>query len=376
MFYEMITGKRPFHGDSVTTVMYKIISEQAAPLATVNRQLPPSLDPVLKKALAKSPKQRYQQCADLVRDVKKALEGAGTGTPPTPVPAAQQIAEAAPAPVAPAPAESKPERTIPSGHHAAWPHGAPPAAAAPAKVAPRPLPAPKTASKGPIIGIAAVAVVLLAAGAYWFLGRSPAEEQAAPQPVASEPAPAKRGAKKAGPAPAPTKTATKTGSLEVLIKSNVDGATISVDGKTQPGWETPRRIPISPGAHTIQVSKPGYQTKKLAMTASESGPREFTLNMTADAAAPKATAPPPEPKVSAPAETGGQGSLRVLTEPAGASIFVDGKKTPYQSPVIVPLPAGKHTIVLQHRRHEPVTREVVIEANKIGEIKVNLAAPK
>src|SRR6185436_9059707 len=75
MFYEMVTGKRPFAGDSVTTVMYKIISEHAAPVGTLNTRLPPTLDPVFKKALAKSPKQRYQSCADLIRDAKAALEG-------------------------------------------------------------------------------------------------------------------------------------------------------------------------------------------------------------------------------------------------------------------------------------------------------------
>ena len=388
MFYEMVTGKRPFHGDSVTTVMYKIISEHAAPVATVNSKLPISLDPVFKKALAKTPKLRYQSCADLIRDVKKALEGGAPESGAAMVSAAQQIAEAVPLAVtAPPPVESNVERTTPSGRNLpAWPHGAPAASETPAPKAPPrgPVP-PQSGSKGRAVVLAGVAVVLLAAaGAYWKFSQ-PDEQAPAPQPVVVEPAPVKKAPRKSVPgkgetiaktAPVPGKVA---GTVDVLIKSNVDGAFITVDGKTQPGWQTPSRVPLTPGSHVIQLSKPGYPTKKHGILLNDSSAREITVNLdTSSAPAQKASEPAASPKrAETPDPASAEpGSLRVLTEPKGATIIVDGKSTPYKSPVIVPLPAGKHTIVLQHRRHDPVTREVVIRGGQIAEINVNLAAPK
>lgn len=235
---------------------------------------------------------------------------------------------------------------------------------------------------------AGIAVVLLiAAGTYWKLSQ-PAEQAApAPQPVVSEPAPAKKAPRKTGPAAktAPGATAKVPGAIEVLIKSNVEGASISVDGKTQPGWQTPSRIPLTPGTHVILVSKAGYPAKRHGILMSENSPREITVNLdTSNAPTGKPAEQSPAPKrAESPAATAAAaaaaaepGSLRVLTQPAGASITVDGKGTPYKSPVIVPLPAGKHTIELRHRRHEPVTREVVIRGGQIAEINVNLAAPK
>lgn len=405
MFYEMVTGRRPFAGDSVTTVMYKIISENAAPVATLNSKLPPSLDPVFKKALAKSPKQRYQSCADLIRDARKALEGAPPAPGPEMLSASQQLADAvslSPPVAAAPPAEPPVEPDTPSGRHpAAWPHGAPSTETPEPKAPPRrmtpPPPQPQSSSKGPVMVVAAVAVVLLvAAGAYWKLSQ-PAEQAApAPQPVVSEPAPAKKAPKKSGPvkgettAKAAPGAATKVpGAIEVLIKSNVEGATITVDGKTQPGWQTPSRVPLTPGSHMILVSKAGYTAKRHGLLFGDNSPREITVNLDTSSApagktAEKASAPGATPKrgesaaatAAAAAAAAEPGSLRVLTEPKGATILVDGKKTDYKSPVIVPLPAGKHTIVLQHRRHDPVTREVVIRGGQIAEINVNLAAPK
>jgi serine/threonine-protein kinase len=70
LLYEMVTGEKPFPGQNITTVIYKIVHEE--PLAP--RQLDPSLHPglnaIILKALAKEPSARYQSCRELIEDLR------------------------------------------------------------------------------------------------------------------------------------------------------------------------------------------------------------------------------------------------------------------------------------------------------------------
>ena len=70
LLYEMVTGEKPFPGQNITTVIYKIVNEE--PVAP--RQLDPSihagLNAIILKALAKEPSQRYQHCRDLIEDLR------------------------------------------------------------------------------------------------------------------------------------------------------------------------------------------------------------------------------------------------------------------------------------------------------------------
>jgi eukaryotic-like serine/threonine-protein kinase len=69
MLYEMVTGQKPFPGQNITTVIYKIVNED--PVAP--RQLDPSIHPgisaVIMKALCKEPDERYQTCRELLEDL-------------------------------------------------------------------------------------------------------------------------------------------------------------------------------------------------------------------------------------------------------------------------------------------------------------------
>jgi serine/threonine-protein kinase len=70
LLYEMVTGEKPFPGQNITTVIYKIVNEE--PVAP--RQLDPSihsgLNAIILKALAKEPSRRYQHCRDLIEDLR------------------------------------------------------------------------------------------------------------------------------------------------------------------------------------------------------------------------------------------------------------------------------------------------------------------
>ncbi len=66
ILYELLAGERPFKGDDVTAILYKIVNEEPAPLALdACGELAPRLRSVLDKALAKDPAARYASAAAL-----------------------------------------------------------------------------------------------------------------------------------------------------------------------------------------------------------------------------------------------------------------------------------------------------------------------
>src|SRR5215467_6156908 len=70
MLYEMITGKKPFPGQNITTVIYKIVNEDPVPPRTIDPTIHHGLSSVVMKALAKDPSARYQSCKEMLEDLK------------------------------------------------------------------------------------------------------------------------------------------------------------------------------------------------------------------------------------------------------------------------------------------------------------------
>jgi serine/threonine protein kinase len=70
VLYEMLTGRRPFQGESLTTVLSAILHEAPPPLTRLNPCLPPGLGPIIDRCLAKEPARRYQHVGDLRRDLE------------------------------------------------------------------------------------------------------------------------------------------------------------------------------------------------------------------------------------------------------------------------------------------------------------------
>ena len=69
ILYAMITGHSPFHGNSATTVCYKVVNREPVPATAFDLELPRSLDPVISKAMAKDPADRYQRGAEFASDL-------------------------------------------------------------------------------------------------------------------------------------------------------------------------------------------------------------------------------------------------------------------------------------------------------------------
>jgi class 3 adenylate cyclase/tRNA A-37 threonylcarbamoyl transferase component Bud32 len=70
VFYWMCTGTKPFAGQAITEVAYKVVHAQPTPVRQLNADLPPGIDAVVQRCLAKKPDERYQSARDLARDLE------------------------------------------------------------------------------------------------------------------------------------------------------------------------------------------------------------------------------------------------------------------------------------------------------------------
>ncbi|HEY0951127.1 Stk1 family PASTA domain-containing Ser/Thr kinase [Nocardioides sp.] len=136
LLYELLTGRPPFVGDSPVAVAYQHVREPAVPPSDHDTELPPEIDAIVMKALAKRVEERYQSAAAMRSDIERYLAGRPVQAP---IPA--------PVPVSAAPAATEPTMVV-----GAVPPGD------------DPLPRSRT---GLLVLIGALLVALLIAGAYF-----------------------------------------------------------------------------------------------------------------------------------------------------------------------------------------------------------------
>jgi len=110
MLYEMVTGQRPYLGETPLSVIMKLVLEPLPPALSINPDLPPAVDELLSQAMAKKPEERFQTAVELREAVQVVASGklqVAGGTEQT------QVLGAATA-VAPetAPANSNPEKAV------------------------------------------------------------------------------------------------------------------------------------------------------------------------------------------------------------------------------------------------------------------------
>ena len=72
IIYELLAGKKPFFGDNISTIVYKIVHEEPPRITEINQDLPHGFELVIKKALAKNPEDRYRTCGELVADLENS----------------------------------------------------------------------------------------------------------------------------------------------------------------------------------------------------------------------------------------------------------------------------------------------------------------
>jgi Tol biopolymer transport system component len=74
ILYEMVSGKRAFHGETAADTMSAILKEDVPELAETARNVPPGLDRIVRHCLEKSPTQRFQSTGDLAFDLESLTE--------------------------------------------------------------------------------------------------------------------------------------------------------------------------------------------------------------------------------------------------------------------------------------------------------------
>src|SRR5271157_608697 len=335
--FEMLTGEKPYSGEHLTTVVYKIVAEEPAAPHRLNPTIGVAIESVLRKGLSKKPDLRYPTCQEFAGALEKACAASkgwktmprgGSLNEPTMVDSAKPVAMLPPARRAhgaevTTTAERRTARFLPFllailvaagllaliGWQAApWlsnqvqttkipsPPAAEPAPPA-ATPAPTPTPVPTAASD---------------------------EKKPSPMPppatTPAEAADAKPPAEKPPAKPAPAIAATQP----VSIITSPAGATATLDGNPEKACKAPCSLDAQRGRHTISITLPGYQIERREVDV-ESSPVE-TL-----------------PVILSPLG----GTLLLASVPAGAAISVNGRPIPQVTPAQIPLSPGTYTIALE-----------------------------
>jgi eukaryotic-like serine/threonine-protein kinase len=190
VFYRLTTAKLPFRGDTPFAMAQSQVNEMPTPVALLRSDLPPWVEQIVARALAKAPEQRFQSAVEFHEAFARSLAGLSmTATAP--------IASASAVTSILTPAHPSPTGTISSRFQIASPEE-PTAYASPQPFVPgRPTAATAPAARPPsamtresairvAIGVAALVIVLAAVGGLWWVR----PRSAAPPPALSSTGPA------------------------------------------------------------------------------------------------------------------------------------------------------------------------------------------
>jgi eukaryotic-like serine/threonine-protein kinase len=79
VIYEILTGAKPFEGESTATLTYKIIQQDPIPPNVINRLVPDPIAAIISKALSKDPAKRYQNPTEMLNDLRSLSRRPVTG---------------------------------------------------------------------------------------------------------------------------------------------------------------------------------------------------------------------------------------------------------------------------------------------------------
>jgi len=79
ILYEMLSGKRAFHGDSAAETMSAILREEPPDLSVTNQSISPGLERIVRHSIEKNPEQRFHSAHDLAFDLETLADVSATG---------------------------------------------------------------------------------------------------------------------------------------------------------------------------------------------------------------------------------------------------------------------------------------------------------
>ena len=77
VFYELLTGEKPFKSDNIGTLMHNISTAQYRPVAEVNPEVPECCVQIVEKLLQKSPAKRFRSAGEVVIEAQRCFESIG-----------------------------------------------------------------------------------------------------------------------------------------------------------------------------------------------------------------------------------------------------------------------------------------------------------
>lgn len=163
--YELLAGRPPFVGNA-STVMNGHLQAEPPAVTTSVPQLAVA-DPVLRRAMAKSPAQRYPNCGAFAAAFSSAVAAAGSGHSPTVPVVGPPMTTPMPGSGPYGPPSGPAAGGYPSGPPQAGPPPAGPPPAAPYGFSSPPPQQPPKKNRGVLIGALAAAVLVLAGGITW-----------------------------------------------------------------------------------------------------------------------------------------------------------------------------------------------------------------
>jgi eukaryotic-like serine/threonine-protein kinase len=325
VIYEAFTGQGLFQGDSAASVLYKHLHEPP-PLETTPG-LPGPLMPVLARALAKAPSERYRHAAELLEALESARAAAGFRDP-------GQRAILLPLPVPPqlpglgvSPATTPLPWPIP-------PAPAPGALAAPTRFLPR-----RPALPGSARAVLALMVVAVVGLGYTFW----------PLPRWTDPAHSPRPMEGTSPSPVPQQPPTTL-------------AAPKEPSPPPPGPEPARGTPAPAPRPTPAAHRPPAGPSPLVASATPA-----PVHAAEAEPAPRPPLPTPSPVPDA-----ATGTLSLLVVPP-AEVTVGALELGLVSSRELALAPGRHAVRVQHPDYEPLQRVVRIRAGETERLVLDLA---
>jgi serine/threonine protein kinase len=353
--YEMLTGEKPYTGEHLTTVVYKIVAEEPAAPRRLNPTLTPAIETALRKGLAKRPENRYKNCQEFASGLEAACgESKGwkmmprSGMLNEPTIADVQAGQTSATGTLPPPKRSRrAEASLSSTTVGAekrksgfltfllailvvagllvligWqamPWLTPPPvrqdpqlrAQAPVST-PAPVETPPATVPTPAPAPAETPTAVTAA---------PAPEDAKPSALGQPPQPQ--------PQPPPKKervveTASGGAPQEVQVLSSPSGATARLDGNPAISCTTPCTLSASPGRHTVVISAPGHLMESREIIVGH-GPLEMTPVMLRQSG----------------------GTVMLSSTPDHATVTVNGRRYDQLTPATLTLAPGSYQITVE-----------------------------
>src|ERR1039458_1659875 len=357
--YEVLTGEKPYTGEHLTTVVYKIVAEEPPLPHRINPSLAGPIEGALRKGLAKKPDARFRTCQEFA----EALEAACVSSKGWHAMARGDSLNATTV----GPGQGMSAVTLP-----------PPRRAARRESATSTSETRRKSGFLPFLMATLVAAGLLAIVGWetkpWLLSHTAAPKQAESQPSPQEQPPQPEATP---PPPASTTTDAKPSPLSaaemtppkeepvtppapkkethaappvrrvppvrpappdpIMVISSPGGAIATLDRQADTVCTTPCSIEAAPGHHTIGIAKKGYDVEN----------RDVEVG----------SIPVELPAVVLRAV---QGTLMLTSQPEGAAVLVNGKRYTESTPAQINLAPGTYSITVEWKDGKQATRTVEI----------------